>query len=148
MKMYYASVIRVGLLFLSCSDLIPRIATPKEFIVYGFDFTKCANQGFLFTPLEVLDRPYGGRGLLRIEGCPKVNLKSSYYNNERNVPIEEKTFKQDQLQPEELIEEAYKYAKSIGADAIIQFKISKNQCNRGNIQVEGLELSGFAIKRL
>jgi len=135
-------------LFGSCIEL-KRVATSKEFIVYGFDFTKYANQGFLFTPLEIVDRPYEGRGLVRIEGWPKVHLLTTLVPAPNGSGlVEQKKFTPEKMDPSELINEAYEYAKSIGADAIIQFKITSKTGNRGNINVDGLELYGFAIKRL
>ena len=133
----------------SCSLGIKKSASEKVFIPYGYDFTEYANKGFLFTPLELIDRPYEGRGIIRIDGFPQVKLVTEYVELTPGKVEAKEAFKPGKVEPAELIKQAYELALSMGADAIISFRISSRKGNSsGNVEVDIQEISGFAIKRL
>lgn len=134
--------------FLGCGG-IQKSASPKRFLAYGYDFTEYANKNFLFSPLELIDRPYDGRGLVIIEAWPEVKEQVEYVETSPGK-VEPKTrVFPGKIDPSEIIKQAYDLAIGMGADALIQFKLtSKLGITTGNVEVTVLELSGFAIKRL
>jgi hypothetical protein len=144
--MKYFLFFLVVISFLSC-EALKKVASPKEFSIYGFDFRKYADSSFLFTPLTQLTRPYDLRGMIRIVGYPEVRkIQTSVTFGEGDNKSSGYKYIPQKLDPQEVIEEAYRISRSFGADALISFDIKSSKVVRGNVEVEKIELSGYAIK--
>lgn len=137
------------LLIITISGCSTQFATRKEFIPYAYDFTPYSAKGFLFTPLELIDRPYDGRGMIHIDGFPEVKAITEMVAYESGQVSPKQKLVPGRVDASEMIEQAYQMATGMGADAIISFRLTtRDGLSKGNVSVVILELSGFAIKRL
>lgn len=131
------------LFFYGCSS---RFATDKIIMHFGFDFTKYTAKGFLFTP-----EPYVGNyesiGILKTVIYAAVKHTKAQVQNPGADPYLKEEWKIDAVDAEEAIEEMYKKAVGMGADAIIRFEIKSTYYMNGTMYVPGYEVYGFAIKR-
>ncbi|NGP76530.1 hypothetical protein G3570_07795 [Balneolaceae bacterium YR4-1] len=131
----------------SCSG--PQTVARDEVInVTGYDFSEYTDQGFLITPEQYLG-DYQSIGLITITQWPAVREQT------RRVPdsetpkgyrIVEDYFAKD-INVEKAIDEIYKVANEMGADAITRFDVTPTDRLNGTLRVQGVEISGFAIKR-
>lgn len=139
-------IICYALLLSSC---LPKpFETPKLFIPYALDFTKYSQAGFLFTPLDVKDRAYESKGIIKIDGIPEVVPISEVVEYAASTGVKIK-YRPVPVKSGEMIEQAYKLAVEMGANAIIQFRITSRQgMSDGHVPIEILEMNGFAIKLL
>jgi hypothetical protein len=115
----------------------------KSVNVYVYDFTKYADKGFLFTP-EAYNKDYSSMGMIYVQIYPEV--KSKYETSGFDQKTEE--YIVGRVKASEAIEELYRSAKDMGADAVIRFLITPITKKNGPMTIEGIEASGFAIKRL
>ena len=49
--------------------------------------------------------------------------------------------------PQEGVQEGYSVATSMGADALVQFRVEEKIINNGFLEVPAIEVTGYAIKR-
>ncbi|MDR8390767.1 hypothetical protein NC796_06445 [Aliifodinibius sp. S!AR15-10] len=115
--------------------------------VTGYDFSKYTDQGFLITPEQYLEE-YQSIGLITVTQWPAVNKTirrvrdpdgSGYVNREE--------FHAEDINVEKAIDEIHKVATDMGADAITRFDVTPTSRMNGTLRVQGVEISGFAIKR-
>ena len=115
---------------------------------YSFDFTKYTTEGFLFTPLEY-NGEYESVGVLQTIIYPAVTKKSTLAQKNssdgRTIVIE--NYFIENISPQDAIDELYKKAKIMGANAIINFDLSETFYMNGTMRVPGIMVKGFAIKR-
>jgi len=113
-----------------------------------YDFTTYSDKGFLFTPEQYL-YDYESRGQITIEIIPEV--RESSYNEEVDDTWRKqsgKTFwKVKIFNPQEVLDELYKKAISMGADAVVRLKFDTNEHFNGAIFFNSLVATGFAIQR-
>lgn len=162
---YILSVIVFGLLFASCAPL----KYSEE--VYSMDFRKYSEQGFVITPTDNINREYVS--LLNVEmvftsgftdseekfverrGFSQSEIKDDLYRD-RNTLRVKKTQEDNWFMPtyEYMLDQFVQYAKSMGADAIVDFKMIVNGDRVNGVLVNkkwhpvNVILSGFAIKIL
>ena len=120
--------------------------------VFGFNFTKYSNEGFLITP-EGYNEEYESLGLIQLRLYPAVkrSLPAGDYDNYVKVSIGGNAHYIERITADMLLDSLYTEAKALGADAIINFKhtvldetpLTKNYPK--GIQVNSV--SGLAIKR-
>lgn len=118
----------------------------------GYDFRPYTEQGFLFTP-EVYNDPYDAVGLVEITYIPEViEAKSENRPNQvdgyRIITVSTNYYYIELPDTEELIAEMYDLANGLGADALSNFNITGETIYNGNVAIETVKVSGFAIKRL
>ena len=142
---------RIGLFFLflschvitSCGTQYRVIEKESQSIV--FDFRKYTNRGFMFTP-EKYTKEYESIGLIDLVIYTKM-VQAQKTIGEK--PVLNLGWTPIPINPNELIEMAYREATSMGANAITGFQIKNT--SRFNpihkIDVPGVRLVGFAIKR-
>jgi len=133
MKKYFIPL--VFLLF-SCSTM----ETQKEIRYYGYDFRPYTAKGFLFTT-EGYDGQYESIASFAAVMYPEVKQieDQSVLGNTRWAAGE--------VHAGEVIDSMYARATRMGANAIIRFELRDIQKLNGKIIMEGLQASGFAIKR-
>ena len=130
----------------ACSG--PQTVARDEVInVTGYDFSKYTDQGFLITP-EQYNGKYQSIGLITVTQWPAVRKTT------RRVPKPEgggyqtvEEFFPEDINVERAIDEIYKVANNMGADAITRFDVTPTSRKNGSLTVQGVEISGFAIKR-
>jgi hypothetical protein len=130
-------------------------------IVSGFDFTRYTQKGFLFTP-ETYNGNYEAVGLLsakltpELKDTPPVGVLNKSYGDYGMVvngkmyyilKMGPTTCYLKEFKTETVIQSLYEEAAKMGADAIINFKISYFPSIANGITISGVEVSGFAIKR-
>lgn len=132
-------------LFVGCSAIKEM---DRLVLYYSFDFTKYTSEGFLFTPLEY-NGDYESIGVIQTIIYPAVTKKATltqrYSADERPIMME--NYFIENISPQEAIDELYKKAKTMGADAIINFTLSETFYMNGTMRVPGISVRGFAIKR-
>jgi len=122
---------------------------PEETLIYGIDFKKYSQQGFLFTPGE-----YGGDytalGLLTFSVYPEAEKITSTVGqgaNEREV----EEWKVKEIDAANVIELAYQEAVKMGANGIthlnIHFHTKHYPDGMQRVEVTGIKLDGLLIKR-
>jgi len=104
-----------------------------------FDFRPYTNQGFLFTP-SAYSGEYEAIGLVRFVMWPEA-----FRERVRSTRIY--AWRTESIRSEEAIEHAYRQALEIGADALIHFDIRAVNRTEHGASLNGIEVSGFAIKR-
>lgn len=133
-----------------CSPkLFPRIVN-----TYYADYSKYADEGFLISP-DIYSGQYEACGEILIEVYPAdVEAKRAQNNRKIDATYEQsgKMYSKEIINFSELLDIAVKKAKSVGADALVNFKCSviKNTYYTGGISYSKLshyEITGFAIKR-
>ncbi len=118
----------------------------RSVVVTGIDFRPYTEKGFLITP-EKYTGEYQSIGMIRIDVQPATK-KVDY-----SVPIDTKTWSVhldwlvENLDIKMVIDEAYKAATKMGADALTDFSLSSRVMVEGYILVPTYEATGFAIKR-
>jgi len=148
MKKIFILIVTMNLLLLfGCSG---GVEVQQTVIASGYDFTNYTKKGFLFTPEQYL-MEYESIGLITIDIIPEVRevYSNSYdYGNEWiKVSGKEKTWRVKVVYPQEVLEELYNKAISMGADAVVRLTFDTDQHNNGDITFLSLKASGFAIKR-
>ena len=125
---------------------------PKYVSVHSINFSKYSEKNFLFTPYQYLG-DYKSIGLLTISVTPEANLKETRTGSRGGdgLPIVEKQWEIESLDLDKVIEAYYKKAVEMGANAVVDFKITsetKLQYTDPILRVEEIEISGFVIERL
>ncbi|MCW9708098.1 hypothetical protein [Fodinibius salsisoli] len=147
--MYRLTISILILAFISISCSGPKTVARSEVVnVTGYDFSEYTAQGFLITPEQYLEE-YQSIGLITVTQWPAVRKM------ERRIPdsdsqsgyrtVEE--FYPESINVEKAIDEIYKVAKDMGADAITRFDVTPTSRMNGTLNVQGVEISGFAIDR-
>jgi len=146
------------LLTISCAQQIETI--PGYAITSTIDFTKYTEGGFLITPFTYLG-DYESICIVDVTIMPETKLvkyntsnkpkEDSYFKSDNNLVLAKK-WESEKLNLEKSIDYLYKRAVNMGANAIVDFKIETIRENHTHfvppIEVVGIRLSGFAIKRL
>ncbi|MEL7832449.1 hypothetical protein [Fodinibius sp. Rm-B-1B1-1] len=147
MRSLIFTLLLIGFITSACAG--PETTARDEVInVTGYDFSEYTEDGFLFTP-EAYNGDYQSIGLITVTQWPAVRKMT------RRVPspdspngyktVEE--FYPDDIDVEKAIDEIYKVANNMGADAITRFDVTPTSRMNGTLTVQGVEISGFAIKR-
>lgn len=143
---YLIGIILLGFLTVSCSGP-ETIARDEVFTVTGYDFSEYTEQGFLFTP-EQYRGEYQSIGLITVTQWPAVRKTEQKVRTSDGAGYKtEEVFYHEAINVEKTIEEIYKIASDMGADAVTQFNVTPTSRTNGTLNVPGVEISGFAIDR-
>lgn len=123
------------------------VARDETINVTGYDFSEYTDKGFLITPEQYLG-DYQSIGLITVTQWPEVKEQEVM----RPVPGKarmQRVTKMDhgEINVRKAIDEIYKVAKDMGADAITRFDVTPTERKNGTLVVPGVEISGFAIER-
>ncbi len=146
MKTKLNSIFLITFIFLS--GCVESIQIQKTVLTYVYDFTSYTQKGFLFTPEQYL-YDYESIGQITVEIMPDV-LPSTYSEVVDNGWVKKtgKTYwKVEKINPQELLDELYKKASTMGADAVVRLTFDNEEYNNGAIFFNSTIASGFAIKR-
>jgi len=133
------------LLFVGCSS-IPEMQ--RQVIVTTFDFSKYSAENFLFTTESYLGN-YDAIGLINATIIPEIKSAKhkeeieGYYTTVSGLGY---AFI-EKVNPTMAIDEIYKKAVGMGANAVINFKSTSTQISVEGFSIPTYELTGFAIKR-
>lgn len=147
-------VLASAVLLASCGSVSQIEERDRGVYVMFQDFRPFEEQGFLLTP-NMFSGEYSSCGLLEIHVFPakKVDKTSGGTNKYGNYVIGSSTVKTEEISSEELISIAVEKAKSLGADAICNFKCGAKYSTYTDSQgyrhedFSHYEISGFCIKR-
>jgi len=146
MKNKFYPIILISFVFLfGCAE---SISIQKTVLTSVYDFTSYTQKGFLFTPEQYL-YDYESIGQINVEIIPNV-LPSSYnevIGNDRVKKTGKTYWKVQKINPQEVLDELYKKATVMGADALVRLKFDNIEKFNGAIYFNSLMASGFAIKR-
>ena len=118
----------------------------------GYDFRPFAKRGFLITPYSY-DGKYTAIAIINFKIMPESNLVliKSGYNYNTNTPTTVKNWVSDTVETDEALERIYQHCIEIGADALVDFKITDvtdyYTKTTPNTTIEGKRITGFAIRR-
>jgi hypothetical protein len=139
-------------LLLVCSCSIYK-DVPHSENVNVIDFNKYSDKGFLFTIDEKYIGKYKSCGLIEVELFPEVkNQVGENYDKNKYISVD--LYLIEIISIDQVFDLIYEKAKSIGADAIVNLKISKEEnphilkTHMAYNFCDGYSISGFAIKRL
>jgi len=145
-------------LLTSCYTTSPSYF-PKEVTTYVYDFRDYTAKGFLFTP-ENYDSDYKSIGEIQLVIEPEVwagkhptdrSPTKEYYAKPGQF-YDDQTNKDSwsyiPINPKEILDSLYSIATNLGADAIINLRISKFKVEFPLTYAWGLKVYGFAIKRI
>ena len=146
-------IIFIGLL--SCTSMPKKYERVESYFI--LDFSKYNDLGFLFTPGDY-NGEYKAIGNISYKYIPAAELikKPEIDNtNYKYVKCRIDTSSKiviEKLNFEEIMDTIYKNVKAKGADAILYLKIEPESeaysfKNLTDVTVEGINISGFAIKR-
>lgn len=148
------------LLMASCSVQMQELTKIEGYsIMNKIDFRKYSDKGFLITP-EKYSGEYHAIGMIDFLRMPGAVYVKRTKLDENNKPVKadfghpaetEKNWVPENINMDVVLEELYKQCVALGADAIINFNIEPNSVLHGGITnpvtVEGVRITGFAIKR-
>ena len=136
MKKY---LVALFVIFTACSG--PR-TMQKQIYYYGYDFRPYTANGFFITT-EGYSGAYESIASLTTVMYPELKKDEAgmwIIGQRTNLVAGE-------LSADEVIDSMYSQSKRMGADAIIRFNVRTVEKTYGVMVVEGIEVSGFAIKR-
>lgn len=149
------AIVLIVFLAVSCAMLKD---VPSYSLLNKIDFRKYSDAGFLFTP-EMYPGEYKSVGIIDF-----IKMPNALFTVEKELPDKDKyTPKNPSLKTttqwytekvdlQEAVEELYQQCSSLGADALVNFKVDFNTdkyINVGNpIDIIGYRITGFAIKRI
>ncbi len=137
----------VILLFAGCKE---GYEVSKTSIVKGYDFTKYTSKGFLFTP-EPYNGEYDAIGMIEISLYPAVTEDENKIYNSSDTWDRGTSFSNwfvGKITASEVLDSLYNYTKKMGANAVVRLQIEDAlPRTNGEIVVQGIKASGFAIKR-
>ena len=147
------SVIYAGMisfLFVGCASQSINVIK-REVLISDIDFRKYSDHGFLFTPFEYSGK-YESVGIVSATIFPSARYYSmTSSDNGAGSPIGgawtvQRVFAND------VIDSLYSKYSALGANAIVDLKLSNatKQYNSGMmnaIELQGVTVTGFAIKR-
>jgi hypothetical protein len=149
MKPNFTLALLVCLAFAGCS--IGR-EIERSVVATGYDFTLYTSKGFFISPEQYL-LPYDPMGVVRISFFPEVKKyeREPGYDPSKYTLVRAAASKQawlvENIDVRTVIDEAYRLASKMGADAIVRFSIDMKPLTNGEITYASYEVSGFAIKR-
>ena len=142
MKITYSLLIGLIILIAGCSE---GYDVSKTVFIYGYDFTPYTAKGFLFTP-ESYNGDYDAVGLIELAIYPAVKFNEKEKKYTSWYP--EKRWSVGDVSANEVLDSLYKFTRRMGADAVVRLKIDEAEPKtNGDIIVNGIKASGFAIKR-
>lgn len=143
----------IASIIVGCST-VNTVPHGERYYPTGYDFTDYTERGFLFTPESYLDE-YNSVGIIRINHTPQfvhvVQEQARQHISGFRIyrdPNGRGYWRVSEPDTDVLIEKAYETARAMGADAIINFQISSDRYENGNLTVSTATLTGFAIKRI
>lgn len=122
----------------------------KEMVVSGYDFREYTEQGFLITP-EKYTGSYQSIGMLTVTVWPRIEVKEVREMLEDPGPNRggEDWFVTDPVQPQEVVDSLHAKARSMGADAVMNFRAVEVEEDLDNGPTRsGVRARGFAIDRV
>lgn len=141
-------LIAIAVLILNgCATTKLKFIPAEEYFV-GIDFRPYTEQGFLFTPEKYLDE-YESIGLVDLVSIPEANY----------VPLQQfsdgstlSKWQINEININDVLRKYYEMAIEMGADGIMNFRLEKVTRRytigvESPITIEGISISGFAIKR-
>ncbi|MBN2827911.1 MAG: hypothetical protein JXQ26_07970 [Tissierellales bacterium] len=136
------------IIFIGCSKILHR--TPKVDNFDKLDFTKYTEKGFLFTPL-LYNGNYESVGLINYRFIPSASYKDMK-TVKNGVYTTIYYWDRDNFSLYDLLDSVYTWSSSKGANAIVNLKLEVATEYFGYgfdnpATIQGLDVSGFAIKR-
>jgi hypothetical protein len=107
----------------------------------GVDFSAHTREGFLFTP-NAYTGPYESLGMVYVTMHAEGNLEEV----DRRTGMKAWVFKEISVQ--DALTETRRRAVAMGANALANFNVHSSPKLIGSLTIPGIEVSGFAIKRL
>ena len=121
-----------------CGNSLTSIRSYKLTTV--LDFTPFTKQGFLFTP-----EPYQGE--YESIGMITVSISASGERKRLRPGVYDWDWDLSQVQSDSVLNYFFEKATALGADAVIQFSLTRSSIDFAGLQVPTTIASGFAIKR-
>lgn len=143
-----ASIIGLLIIFGGCASLEPSV-WEREVEVYGFDFAPYTQQEFLFTP-NTYQGDYESIGLVRVVLRPHVvrNIHTKKDGvNYRRTATGVGVWWTEVLNPDDVLRAAFESATNMGANALTQFEFDRVIEMNAQLEVEVMQITGFAIRR-
>jgi hypothetical protein len=150
------TIILLVLICFSCSVELKNINSYS--ILTKIDFRKYSDAGFLITPEKYIGE-YKSIGIIDFVNMPGATYKLPINVDKNGKPIVQefghapgKQWQIDEMNMNDALEKLYQQCIALGADAIINFKLEPNSVYHGGVSnpvtIEGVRITGFAIKRL
>ncbi|MBW6491968.1 MAG: hypothetical protein K0B15_12325 [Lentimicrobium sp.] len=142
----FTAVVFIAIFLSSCTSTLNLVNSHSD--VYIIDFRPYSNKGFLFTPEKYLSE-YESIGQIDISFYPEaLRIDPVTYGLPDKNSYLQGTWLIRKLDVDSLVNEVYKYADHMGADAIINFKVSStSKIMDVSLDLPGISFTGFAIKR-
>ena len=113
---------------------------PPTTVVTGIDFTPYTAQKFMFTP-EMYRGDYESVGVINVSMHAEGNLIPNARTGRHEWVF-------SPLLIDDVVREAHKRAVAMGANAVVNFSVKAAPTVVGTVTIPGIEVSGFAIKRV
>lgn len=146
------------LISFSCAELAPLNEIPEVNNLFSIDLKKYSEDGFLITQDKYI-KEYESIAMIDFLKRPKASYVKvgRKINNSAsmsaNTPVyeDEMSWIVGEISMQETIDNIYEICKSMGADALVDFKIASDDFYYSSIKnpilVPGYRITGFAIKR-
>ena len=112
---------------------------PRTTVVAVLDFTPYSQQGFMFTP-ATYHGDFESIGLVTVTVYPECN-----FSTDSSEEVWERAC--EEIDPQDGLDTMYHKAKDMGADAVTNVQVRTVSVTVKRVRVDGIEVSGFAIRR-
>lgn len=131
-----------------CACAVGPTFIPSKSELYSVDFRPYSDRGFLFSPGDYPGE-YEAIGMVTYVIWPSARKVAMPIVNERTGGSMKtvSVWLADTIRVDQALKHAYEHTLEIGADALIQFDIKPVNRNVADTNLEGVEVSGFAIRR-
>lgn len=141
----------------SCAELKELSKIDAYESVYEIDFSPFTQKDFLITPEKYLGE-YESIGLIDYTIMPEANYVTvgikknvNYSGGVGSSVVEDKKWVSNKVDARQALDSIYIVCLEMGADALVNFKISTQEDNyqliKNPIKINGITITGFAIKR-
>jgi hypothetical protein len=123
---------------------------PAETNVRGIDLRPLTEAGFLVTPGDYTGGQFEAMGIVTVTVWPEANRLSASEAESQGVDADTKrsyVWVEDEITMQDALEKTRQAATEMQADALTHFDVTRVTRMESGVELEGIEVSGFAINR-
>ena len=144
-------IVLIVILIVGCAEQYTLYKIKKKEELYGVDFTRYSEKGFLITT-EMYQGAYKSVGIVRYQLFPEASyapVDVKYYADGKFDTTY--VWVENRINVQEAVDSLYTICKDMGADALVNYRfdiVTESYDHITNpVTLYGIEVSGFAIKR-
>jgi len=123
---------------------------PAETNVRGIDLRPLTEAGFLVTPGDYTGGQFEAMGLVTVTVWPEANWLSASEAENQGMDVganRDDIWVEEEITMRDALEKTRQAATEMQADALTHFEVTRVTRMKSGVELEGIEVSGFAINR-